>query len=259
MFSDELMIKMPPSLLDSSSPPLAAELSVLLVEAPESGAVLTVAGPSGEQVVPLTDSQVRLLCANKGEWRVASGKLGVTVLNEVFFAKLLAFLDEARNQPASNGEPESAPVSLVLPVPLDCDRRQLEFWFITATLDGVPELEGFLARLRRTESYWLVRYLLSASARLVGANLAELGELYGLSYSHFRRVCKQALGNNAKSELKNWRIARSLLEVVEHRSSLTDVALKHGYASSSHFSTEIKNRLGVPPRALADITSLPLD
>ena len=38
--------------------------------------------------------------------------------------------------------------------------------------------------------------------------------------------------------------------------SLTDVALEFGYASSSHFSKEIRELVGFSPSSLADITDL---
>lgn len=39
-------------------------------------------------------------------------------------------------------------------------------------------------------------------------------------------------------------------------SSLTDVALEFGFASSSHFSKEIRDLVGYSPSSLADITHL---
>ncbi|MGL6148964.1 MAG: helix-turn-helix domain-containing protein, partial [Plesiomonas sp.] len=75
-------------------------------------------------------------------------------------------------------------------------------------------------------------------------------------YSHFRRLCRHALGSAAKAELRDWRMARSLLDVVEGQENLTQVAIKHGYASSSHFSNEIRELLGVSPRGLSNIIQL---
>ncbi|GGY24035.1 AraC family transcriptional regulator [Paludibacterium paludis] len=259
MFSDDLLIKLPQRRVGPDSPIHNAALSVLLARACGGPATIVLSSPSGDIPQVLAAGDTRLMCARSGEWRVESGEADVTVLNEVFFVKLLSFLDEARNL-SSAQDPDNSPfLNLPVDLALDSDRRHIEFWFLGRTLENDRALDPFLALLRRTEAYWLVRYLITASDKLAGASLGELGEQYGLSYSHFRRICKQALGNNAKSELKGWRIARSLLEVVEHRMTLTDVALKYGYASSSHFSTEIKNRLGVSPRSLTDITSLPLD
>ena len=102
--------------------------------------------------------------------------------------------------------------------------------------------------LRRTEWYWLIRFLLNESVN--NGKLHELGARYGLSYSHFRRLCRNALGNSAKSELRGWRIARALLDVVEEGQSLTQVAMRYGYASSSHLSNDIRDAFGVSPRGL---------
>lgn len=67
-----------------------------------------------------------------------------------------------------------------------------------------------------------------------------LGEDYGVSYTHFRRLCSRALGGKAKSELRNWRMAQSLLNSVEGHENITQLAVNHGYSSPSHFSSEIK-------------------
>ncbi len=39
--------------------------------------------------------------------------------------------------------------------------------------------------------------------------------------------------------------------------SLTDVALEYGYASSSHFSKEVRELLGVAPSRLLDLVEQP--
>ena len=117
--------------------------------------------------------------------------------------------------------------------------------------EGDQTFAALKAFLRRLETYWLVKYLVSESAQQ--KKVSDLGDEYGLSYSHFRRVCKAALGNSAESELKVWRAARSLLDVVDGQESMTEVAIRNGYASSSHFSTEIKKLFGLSPRAILDL------
>ena len=44
--------------------------------------------------------------------------------------------------------------------------------------------------------------------------------------------------------------------MAEGPASLTDVALEFGYASSSHFSKEIRELVGIAPSSLIDITGL---
>ena len=40
------------------------------------------------------------------------------------------------------------------------------------------------------------------------ASITELAQRYGVSVSHFRRLCRQALGSAAKPALRGWRTGR---------------------------------------------------
>jgi len=183
--------------------------------------------------------------------RVVEGQVEVRRLGVINFAKLLAFIDVV--EPA--GMQATDQISDTVSVPLDAihvrDRRSLEYWFIRQLIQGDASFRSLSAFLRRLENYWLVKYLVSESSQQ--KNVGDLGNEYGLSYSHFRRVCKAALGSSVKSELKIWRAARSLLDVVGGRETMTEIAIRHGYASSSHFSTEIKNLFGLSPRAIMEL------
>jgi AraC-like DNA-binding protein len=166
-------------------------------------------------------------------------------------AKLQAFIDESQNI-----EPPVADVLRWAYMPLtDASpfegRRAVEGWLLGQTLLGHENSLKLVSLLRRTECYWLIRFLLAES--LAGGKVQDLGERYGVSCSHFRRLCRSALGHAAKTELRDWRMARSLLEAAQSRKSLTEIALSNGYASSSHFSNEIRVLLGVSPRELSNI------
>lgn len=113
-----------------------------------------------------------------------------------------------------------------------------EAWFLATYLSSDNINEILFQHLRKTECYKLVRYLLSQS--LIQTSLYDLGELYGVSYSHFRRLCSYALGGKVKTELCGWRVARAVLEIIEGNSDMTTIAHKYGYSSSSHFSAEVK-------------------
>ncbi|OHX10893.1 transcriptional regulator InvF [Chromobacterium sphagni] len=194
-----------------------------------------------------------MLLLDRLELTVLSGRLSFQPLRLEALTKLLSFVDEARDAEQQADERRCA----LLPLRGDevwSDRRGCEYWFLRQVLAPEEPFSALLSLLRRSESYWLVRFLLAQSA--CGDKLQELGERYGVSYSHFRRLCRNALGNAAKTELRDWRMARSLLDVAEGGDSLTQVALKHGYASSSHFSNEIKGLIGVSPRGLSNIIQL---
>jgi len=208
-------------------------------------------GGSQSLSIGLAPHQGVLLSTHGAALRVQEGEAAMTRIGVVGFSKLLAFIDGAAvSAPLLETDAAAASglVVLDLPTPLLTAPRELEYWFLRQVIGGNPEFAALCAFLRRLENYWLVKYLLSESVRQ--KTVSDLGTEYGLSYSHFRRVCKAALGNSVKSELKSWRAARSLLDVVGQRCSMTEAAIKNGYASSSHFSTEIKKLFGLSPRAI---------
>ena len=130
----------------------------------------------------------------------------------------------------------------------------LDFWYLSLALREGQDYRAFARLLRQGESYQLLGFLLQEG---VGSEkLQDLAGRYGVSVSHFRRLCQQALGGAAKPELREWRTARALLTLVHGSGSLTDIALEHGYASSSHFSKEVRELVGVAPSSLTDITRL---
>lgn len=199
----------------------------------------------------------------KGDWLLLLERVDVRVLRgELIFhsvrlevlSKLLVFIDEARNVDIFDPNCAHWTPLLLQDVTVWQDRKRCEYWFLQQMLEPSPTFNNLLSLLRHCESYLLVRFLLVQST--CNCTLQELGQRYGISYSHFRRLCRHALGGTAKAELRDWRMARSLLDVAEGRENLTQVAIKHGFASSSHFSNEIKSLLGVSPSELSNIIQL---
>lgn len=133
--------------------------------------------------------------------------------------------------------------------------QAIERWYIEQAMAGGVAYQAFAGVLRHTESYGLVRFLLEQGTH--SEKLTTLAQRYGVSVSHFRRLCRQALGTSAKPALRGWRTAQALLNMSLQDGSLTDVALEFGFASSSHFSREIRELVGFTPSSLADITYLP--
>jgi AraC-like DNA-binding protein len=157
-------------------------------------------------------------------------------------AKLLAFLESYASADSPGG---SAHGDIVVSASSDLSIWKFEGWLIERVMCGDRSAGGMFDFLRSQESYGLVRFLLKerASVKTVGA----LSERYGVSESHFRRLCRRALGRGLKRELRQWRAASAVLDVVESRDSMTDVAMSNGFASSSHFSREIKDLFGISP------------
>jgi AraC-like DNA-binding protein len=202
-----------------------------------------------EQLLPA--GQGLLLACRDASLLILEGNVEVKRLGVINFAKLLAFIDVV--EPVGNSPQDDASAYVVMALDSEHvrDKRTLEYWFIRQVINGDSSFRALSTFLRRLENYWLVKYLVSESSQQ--KNVSDLGDEYGLSYSHFRRICKAALGTSVKSELKIWRAARSLLDVVGGQETMTEIAIRNGYASSSHFSTEIKNLFGLSPRAIMEL------
>ena len=186
--------------------------------------------------------------------KMSGGSVQVLPLCETLLVKLQVFIDLGD---ALTGPRSGLATWAMLPVACDIVRSHtaLERWYIAQAMGGCPDYQAFADVLRHRESYGLVRFLLEQGTR--SEKLTDLARRYGVSVSHFRRLCRQALGSATKPALRSWRTARALLNMSLQDGSLTDVALEFGFASSSHFSKEIRELVGFTPSSLADITYLP--
>lgn len=163
-------------------------------------------------------------------------------------AKLQVFIDHAFGIPPHSGEgEEDGGFAGGL---LDGNPKRLTVGFLRMAIEDTPEYRCIAAGLRRTEIYSMVSFLLQQGQ---GENLAALSERYGISAGHFRRIFRASLGDSPKATLKGWRLASAVLDVIERRQSVTDVAMAHGYASPSHFSSEVKKLTGLSLTRLFDV------
>lgn len=168
--------------------------------------------------------------------------------------KLQAFIDHALG--VSPGAPVSAgdaaagstgALNSAVSAALDGNRPTASF--LRMAIDDTPEYRQIARSLRRTEAYSMVSFLLQEGQ---GEKLEDLSARYGISAGHFRRLFRAALGGNPKSALKDWRLAKAVLAVIERQQSVTEVAMAHGFASPSHFSSEVKKSLGLSLTHLFD-------
>lgn len=171
--------------------------------------------------------------------------------SKVNLPKLQVFIDRAC--PGTQAQPPARWASLHVPGEyLDCPQA-FERWYVAQSMIGSDQYRRFASWLRRSECYQVVSFLLEEVG--CGGKLCDLAARYGVSISHFRRLCHQALGSAAKPQLRGWRTAQALLALSPGK-TLTDISLTFGYASPSHFSKEIRDLLGVAPSSLHDITRL---
>ncbi|SDV46266.1 Helix-turn-helix domain-containing protein [Chitinasiproducens palmae] len=126
--------------------------------------------------------------------------------------------------------------------------RQFERWLIRGQLERDIRQSALFDFFRREEAYKLMGFLLQQG--IGAASTRMLGERYGLSETHFRRLCRTMLGRSLKTELRRWRAVNALFEIVNGRGTMTHIAMRGGYATPSHLSREIREFFGGSPTQL---------
>lgn len=169
--------------------------------------------------------------------------------------RLLAFHDHARGVERPPSTERHAPLVLFASVDLS-QSDQARLWLVNQLMQSrVDESFSLLMQLwAQTESYRIVRFILAHPG---GVSVQGLADCYGLSIAQFRRLCQKALGRSLKEQLRLLRAGRVLLRYNDTGHSLTRLAADFGFASPSHFCTEIKSLLGKSPRAIYQMVKNP--
>lgn len=183
-----------------------------------------------------------------------NGSMPTLPIAQAPLVKLQVFIDMG-HAPITQRDRQAPWAALPAPYSQVQSEQTLERWYLDQAMAGGAAYQAFASVLRQTESYGLVRFLLEQGTH--SEKLTTLAQRYGVSVSHFRRLCRQALGTAPKPALRGWRTAQALLNMSLQDCSLTDLALEFGFASSSHFSKEVRELVGFTPSSLADITYLP--
>jgi len=71
----------------------------------------------------------------------------------------------------------------------------------------------------------------------------------GMSYFHFSRAFKQSMGMSPTNYIAERRIDRAKKLIQETDLPISEVALRSGFSSQSHFTTAFRKIAGVTPRA----------
>lgn len=176
------------------------------------------------------------------------GACTVAPLPVAGMARVLAYCDHAHGVARSG---PALPVQVVAAAVVEQPEVARRWMIAQLAHDAAPAagtpLHALLRALAHTECYGLVRFLLAHGPHDTVAGLAAR---YGLSLAHFNRRCRTALGGPLKRELRVLRAARALLEYPGRAHTFTHLAADHGYASASHFCTDIKQLVGRSPQSL---------
>ncbi len=175
------------------------------------------------------------------------GEWNIELLPLSRIAKLFAFIDAAKVLPLANEKyyvPGVEP-QFIFPTALAKGNDKIETQIVNAVLRQDQSLNMLWAAIRAHESYWINSHLLSELSEK--NKVEDIRSQYGVSSSHFRRLCKQHLGINAKGQLRAWRVCIAVLQIIESNRNLSDIAINNGYASASHFAKDVKSFFGFTP------------
>jgi AraC family transcriptional regulator len=70
-----------------------------------------------------------------------------------------------------------------------------------------------------------------------------------MSYFHFSRAFKQSMGMTATNYIAGRRIERAKRMLEETELPISEIALRSGFSSQSHFTTAFRRLAGATPKA----------
>lgn len=169
-------------------------------------------------------------------------------------ASLLVFMDMANgiSEHSYSNKSWNYQIKEVSPELFEND-NEFKKWLIFSYIIKEKSIEPLLNFIRASEEYQIIFFLLKKTVCDDISSIKKLCKEYGLSYSHFRRLCYKALGKPIKEELEKWKIMNTYFDCVEHDDSLTFHAINNGFSSSSHFSNAVKKFTGYSPRDLKNV------
>lgn len=217
----------------------------MVAVADDKGGVLRLAAKDDECLSWRLLPGERLLFASPAHVLV-NGNVRLVPLDLARILRVLAFFEHCSGVHSGAASDKSMLATYRSSQPIEQPKAAVA-WLINAIATNDPQLSRFVDIWRGQEIYQLVRYVLSDEAH---TNVDMLALRYGLSVAQFRRKCRKIFDRPLKQELRILRAARALLHYPESQQSLTRVAEDNGYASPSHFCSEIKSLVGISPRVL---------
>jgi AraC-like DNA-binding protein len=82
-------------------------------------------------------------------------------------------------------------------------------------------------------------------------SLSEIASVTGLSMPYFCRIFRRIAGSTVHAYLTRLRLRSAMSQLVD-ATSMTQLALAHGFCSSAHFGSAFRREFGVPPTTLRD-------
>jgi AraC-like DNA-binding protein len=198
-----------------------------------------------------------------------SGEWAVEILAMSQVTTLFSFLDfqaKHRCTLSSRSENTNRPAAIMqternFALTIEQETKTFMAMIISAALNPQDRrLECLFSFVRNVESYWIAHFLLSQvmneDKESDTHKICNASKIYGVSESYFRKLCHHAFTRGPKKQLRLWRAAHSALQLIEKDNSIATIAGNNGYASSSHFSSEIKSLFGITPREFKKLEGL---
>ncbi|WEJ85273.1 helix-turn-helix domain-containing protein [Kluyvera intermedia] len=221
-----------------------------------------------ESAATFDNIQHAVMLATLGEMKLCfSGEWVVETRSMSQVTTLFSFLDYQAKCRESNNDAIEAQRNVILHTDIHLaltvpdEHKTLMALFISSMLNPQDHcLESLFSFIRNVESYWISHFLLSQvmneDKECDTHKIYNASRIYGVSESYFRKLCHRAFTRGPKKQLRLWRAANSALQLIENDQSIATIAGDNGYASSSHFSSEIKSLFGITPREFKKLEGL---
>ncbi|HGJ5897449.1 helix-turn-helix domain-containing protein [Arsenophonus apicola] len=202
------------------------------------------------QYYHLTDKQIFLSLEQVTTIKPSHNQWTIEKADIFSCIKLVAYIDYAlANHNLPNYSNQSVVTKNHMYILDACAGKDIQTLLINTLLTPYrTPLQPLIEAMRNHECYWITRHLLNQMKQNIN-NITEIRLKYGVSETHFRRLCHQYLGLCGKKQLRSWRATSAILSIILKNKPLTNIALDYGFSSASHLSKEIKVIFGATPKS----------
>ena len=116
-----------------------------------------------------------------------------------------------------------------------------------SSLPNIPIWHGGMAPHKLRKAVALINHSLFYEAEKRIA-LRTVAQEIGMSYFHFSRSFKQSMGMTASNYIAERRIERAKKMLEETELPISEIALRSGFSSQSHFTTSFRRFAGATPK-----------
>ncbi|MBF7689032.1 helix-turn-helix transcriptional regulator [Acinetobacter rathckeae] len=109
----------------------------------------------------------------------------------------------------------------------------------------VPQLKGGLSTTQRQFIIEWIHHHLDTTL-----TISELAQTIGISEYHFAHLFTISMGIPPHQYVMQQRLTQAHADILMNHQTLTDIAFKYGFSSSSHFSYRFKKFFGYSPSSL---------